>query len=433
MRRVAVALAVAIVAGSSVALPALGQSVDQIGEDLEFRHYHLAEGAPVSVNEIEALVGAHPDVYFVALAGPVADGADQLAADLLEVVGAGTVVVLSPDEVGAVSSEFDDATLSSALDAMIAQEDSYSVEFDQFAGALPGAGPSPGEEGGFPWLPVIIIGVVGFIGFTLWRSGRRQKAAQASRLEEARTEIRHQMDVIADQIVKLADDPRTEKSPETVGHYRAASDAFSQAEGRLATATTLAELEDLSDDLDRARWDLEATTALMEGRSPPPAPVDKKPEHCFFDPTHGAGVEEAELRTPAGTRKVMVCREDAEKLRRGEAPVPRDLPMGPQRVPAPQAPRSAGGSGLDWLDVFSVIVRGMGQGVDYNWPRQSTSRSSGGLGIPFPRRSSSRSSRSSSSSSGSSGSSKSSSSGSRSSSKSSSSGSRPKGRARRTR
>ena len=431
MRR-AVALAWAVVAWSSFALPALGQSpeaispeaipLDEIADELGFRHYYIAEGAPVSVNEVEGLVGAHPDVYFVALAGPVADGADQLAADLLELVGAGTVVVLSPDEVGAVSSEFDDASLSSALDVMVEQEDAYSVEFDQFAAALPGAGPAPAEEGGFPWLAVIIIGVVGFIGFTLWRSGRRQKVAQTSRLEEARTEIRHQMDVIADQIVKLADDPRTEKSPEALGHYRSASETFSQAEGRLAAATTLAALEDLSDDLDRARWDLEATTALMEGRSPPPAPVDEKPEHCFFDPTHGAGVEEAELKTSAGVRKVMVCRADAEKLRRGEAPVARDLPMGPQRVPAPQAPRSTGGSGLDWLDVFSVIVGGMGRGVDYNWPRQSSRRSSGGLGIPFPGRSSNRSSRSSPGSSSSSRS-----------TRSSSSGSRPKGRARRTR
>ena len=426
MRRAAAALIWAVVAWSSFALPALGQSpetiaIDEIADDLGFRHYYIDEGAPVSVNEIEALVGAHPDVYFVALAGPVAGGADQLAADLLELIGTGTVVVLSPDEVGAVSSEYDDASLSSALDVMVAQEDAYSVEFDQFAGALPGAGPSPAGEGGFPWLAAIIIGVVGFIGFTLWRSGRRQKAVQASRLEEARTEIRQQMDVIADQIVKLADDPRTEKSPEALAHYRSASETFSQAEGRLAAAATLAALEDLSDDLDRARWDLEATTALMEGRNPPPAPVDEKPEHCFFDPTHGAGVEEAELKTSAGVRTVMVCRADAEKLRRGEAPVPRDLPMGPQRVPAPQAPRSTGGSGLDWLDVFSVIVGGMGRGVDYNWPRQSGRRSSGGLGIPFPGRSSSssrpgRASRSSSSS-----------------SRSSSSGSRPKGRARRTR
>jgi hypothetical protein len=422
MRRAVMALAWAILTWSLAALPALAQltgtvSVDQVGDELEFRHYYIEEDAPITVNEMESLVGAHPDVYFVALAEqPISDGADQLAAELLDVVGAGTVIVLSPDEVGAVSSEFDDATLSSALDEMVATEEAYSVEFDQFAGALPGAGPPAAEEGGFPWLAAIAIGIVGLIGFTVWRSGRRQKEAQVSRLEEARTEIRHQMDVIADQIVKLADDPRTEKSPEVLGHYRAASETFSQAEARLSTATTLAALEDLSDDLDRARWDLEATAALMEGRSPPPAPVDEKPEHCFFDPTHGAGVEEAELKTPAGVRKVMVCRADAEKLRRGEAPVPRDLPMGPQRVPAPQAPRSAGGSGLDWLDVFSVIVGGMGQGVDYSWPRQSSRRSSGGLGIPFPGRSS-RSSGSSSSSSG----------------RSSSSGSRPKGRARRTR
>ena len=143
MRRAAAALAWAVAAWCTFAIPAIGQSpegiaVDEIADDLGFRHYFIGEGAPVSVNEIEALVGAHPDVYFVALAETVDTGADQLAADLLELVGTGTVVVLSPDEVGAVSSQFDDASLSSALDVMVDQEDSYAVEFDQFAGALPG-------------------------------------------------------------------------------------------------------------------------------------------------------------------------------------------------------------------------------------------------------------------------------------------------------
>ena len=407
MRRAAAALAGAILAVGFLSFPVLSLGVDEIADDLEFRHYYIEVGAPISINEMEALVGSHPEVAFVALGEPAPNGNDQLAAQLLDLVGTGTVVVLSPDEVGAVSTEFDDATVGEALDAMFAEEDSFSTEFDQFAGALTGTGSSSAQEGGFPWL-LVGFGLVVVVGFTIWRSGRRQKEAQASRLEESRTEIRHQMDVIADQIVKLANDPRTEKSPEALGHYRAASETFAQAEARLASATTPAELEELSDDLDRARWDLEATTALMEGRSPPPAPVDATPEHCFFDPTHGAGVEEAVLQTSAGTRKVMVCRVDAEKLRRGEAPVPRDLPMGPQRVPAPQAPRSAGGSGLDWLDVFSVIVGGMGRGVDYSWPSQTSRRPSGRLGIPFPRRSSSRTGRLAS-------------------------GSRPRGRGRRTR
>lgn len=391
MRRAGSALAGALLAVLVGALPAFGQSTAEIADQLDFRNYYIAEGASVSINEMETLVGSYPDFHFVAMAENPSVGADELAAQLLELVGTGTVVVLSPDDVGAVSSGYDDAALGEALDAMVAQEDSYAVEFGQVAGELTGqgSGSSPSREGGFPWFAVVGVGIVALIGFTVWRSGRRQKEAQASRLEEARTEIRHQMDVIADQIVKLADDPRTEQSPEALGHYRAASETFAQAESRLAAATTLTALEDLSDDLDRARWALEATTALMEGRDPPPAPVDDKPEHCFFDPTHGAGVEEAELKTAAGTRRVMVCQADAEKLRRGEAPVPREIPMGPQRVPAPQAPRSAGGSGLDWLDVFSVIVGGMGQGVPYNWPRQ-TQRSPGRLGLPFPGRSSSR-------------------------------------------
>jgi uncharacterized protein DUF6676 len=416
---------VAVVALAAPVLPAIGQTVPEIGDGLAFRRYYIADGAPITVNEMEQLVAAHPDVYFVALNENPAVGTDEVAAELLDVVGSGTVVVLSPDEVGAVSTVYDETTVGRALDVLVEEEDSFFVEFDQFAGGLPGAGNSTEEASGFPWFPVVLAVVVGLIGFTIWRSSRRQKTAQASRLEEARAEIRHQMDVIADQIVKLADDPRADQKPEALAHYRTASETFSGAEGRLAAATTLDALEGLSDDLDRARWDLEATTALLEGRDPPPAPVDEKPEHCFFDPTHGAGVEEAVLQTPAGTRKVMVCRADAEKLRRGEAPVPRELPMGPQRVPAPQAPRSAGGSGLDWLDVFSVIVGGMGQGVDYSWPRQSGRPSSGGLGLPFPGRTSSSPGRASRSRTGSTSA--------ESSSPSSSSPGRPRGRGRRTR
>ena len=408
-------------------LPAGGQAVEEIGDSLELRRYYAAAEAPITVDEMERLVAAHPDLYFVALDETPGAGTDALAADMLELVGGGTVVVLSPDEVGAVSSDYDEGTIGEALDVLVEQEDAFATEFEQFANALPGADLSPVEgenEGGFPWFPVVLAGIVGAVGFTMWRNSRRQKTVQTSRLEEARTEIRHQMDVIADQIVKLADDPRAEQKPEALNHYRTASETFAEAESRLAAATTITALEDLSDDLDRARWELEAAAALMEGRQPPPVPVDDKPEHCFFDPTHGAGVEVAQLETPAGTRQVMVCRADAEKLRRGEAPVPRDLPMGPTRVPAPQAPRSAGGSGLDWLDVFSVIVGGMGQGVGYNWPRQSSqssrrssgNRSSGNWGIPFPGRTSSsgpgRASRPRSSS---------------------SSGSRPRGRARRSR
>jgi hypothetical protein len=368
--------------------PAVGQSVEEIVADLSLRHYYLEPGTDVAVNDIEALAADHPGLNFVALAADVTDGADALAAELLDRLGEGTVIVLTPGEVGAVSFDYSDRELGNALDAVVAASNQGFLDgFATFASSL---------SSGFPWVPVLVVGIpVSLIGFAMWSSGRRRKRSADRRREQARAEIRSQMDVIATQILKLADDPRLEDQPAAEAHYRSASETFQQAETRLAGATTEAALEDLSDDLDRARWDLESATALIEGRPTPPEPVDEKPQPCFFDPTHGAGVEQAELQTPAGTQRVLVCHADAEKLRKGDAPEPRRIPMDRGQYPAPQVPRSSGGLGLDWLDVFSILVGGMGRGVPYDWsPRP---RQSGGGGFSFPRgRSSPRPARSSS-------------------------------------
>jgi hypothetical protein len=377
-----------------VAMPALAQSDDEILEALESRGYYLDRGVDASLNEMESLASQHPDIYFVALDSEATEGADVLATGLLDALGRGTLVVLTPEEVGAVSLDHVDADLDRALDAVAATEgSSYVEDFAEFASTLTGQIVSPsttegrqvGDGGGFPTVPVLVgVGLVGLVGFAIYRSSRNQKEALVGRLEEARTEIRQQMDVVATQIVGLADDARVEQNPVALQHYRAASETFRQAEERLAAAGNLAQLEDLSDDLDRARWELESADALIEGRQPPPEPEDQKPQPCFFDPTHGAGVEQATLETSAGTRNVLVCAADAEKLRRGEAPQPRQIPMGPGSYPAPQAPRSSGGLGMDWLDVFSILVGGMGRGMSYDWRPTPPRTSRGRIGIPFP-------------------------------------------------
>jgi hypothetical protein len=386
----------------AIALPASAQSEDEILDALELRGYYLDSGVDASIDQMEGLVSRYPGIHFVALDSEAPAGADLLAADLLDALGRGTVVVLTPEEVGAVSFEHSDEDLGAALDAVVATEAStYPEDFAEFAGTLTGEiAPPPTEEpesgGGFPTVLVLVgVGLVGLVGFGLYRSNRQQQETRAGRLEEARAEIRQQMDVVAGQIVALADDARVEENAEARQHYRAASETFQQAEDRLKAAANLVQLEDLSDDLDRARWELEATSALIEGRAPPPVPVDEKPQPCFFDPTHGAGIEEARLETPAGTRQVLVCAADAEKLRRGEAPQPRQIPMGPNAYPAPQAPRSSGGLGMDWLDIFSIVVGGMGRGMSYDWRPTPPRRSGGRIGLPFPRgRSMARASRS---------------------------------------
>ncbi|MEX0699353.1 MAG: hypothetical protein WD354_06420 [Acidimicrobiia bacterium] len=369
------------------ALPAVATEVSDIGDQLLLRGYYVESGADASIDEMEQLVASHPAVNFVALAGEAEGGADSLAAELLVVLETGTVIVVTPTEAGVASSEYDDLALSDALDAASGNPDAtYSEYFEEFAEALPAIEIPPPEvepdTGGFPIWAVVVVILVGLIGFTVWRGNRQRQETAAAALEAARSEIRQQMDVVANQIVEMADDPRVAENVEAMSHYRLASETFQAAETRLASATTVAQFEDLSDDLDRARWELEAASALAGGKPVPPMPETEKPPHCFFDPTHGAGTEEAELKTSAGSQKVWVCAADADKLRRGEAPQPRNIPMGPQQVPAPRAPRSHGGMGLDWLDVFSVIVGGMGSGVPYDWGGQPQRRRGPLRGLP---------------------------------------------------
>ncbi len=70
------------------------------------------------------------------------------------------------------------------------------------------------------------------------------------------------------------------------------------------------------------------------------------------------------------------------------------IEVGGRDVPAAQAPKSYGGGGLDWLDLFAVIVGGMGAGRSFDWGSRGTSGSgtwgrgsgSGGWGSGSSRR-----------------------------------------------
>jgi hypothetical protein len=357
--------------------------LDAIESGLVDDRFYVEDGVDAPTDQMTDLVGTFPDFYFVALAEEVDDGAEALATELLDRLGEGTVVVLTPGEVGAISSVYDNAAMQAAFDNT-AFGGSYVDDFAAFASELSGQEPSPDTgDGGIGLIPILIgAGLVGLVGFAIWRGNRQAKQGRENLLAEARTEIRQQLDVIASQIVELADDPRVEADASAQDHYRQASETYQAAEGRLAAAATLPALEDLSDDLDHARWQLDATQALVDGKAPPPKPEPEAPISCFFDPTHGAGREQATLETGAGNKVVMVCDQCAEKLRRGENPDPRQIPYDRQPIPAPQAPRSHGGQGMDWLDIFSVIVGGMGSSRSYDWSRTSGLPSRGRPSLP---------------------------------------------------
>jgi len=381
-------LVLVVLASLGFASAASAQTAGEIADAVERRGYY-ADPAVVSINVMEDFVQEAPGLGFVALANDV-DDADFLAEDVVaQITSRSTVIVLTPSQVGVASVTLSDQTIDQALDAAFATTgDSYETDFRQFIAALPNGQEEPVAQsggGGFSFGWIVLIGVA-VVGVIVWRGSRRDRESVERRVEAAKREITDQMSVIANQILELSDRIGLSENDEAEAHFRRGSEIFAAAEDRLEQAQQEADLAELSDDLDDARWELAAAEALLAGEEVPPKPDDThKPEPCFFDPTHGAGVEQATLQTPAGSRTVMVCRADADRLRRGERPDPRVIEVGGRRYPAAQAPRSHGGGGLDWLDVFSVIVGGMGDAARYRWnPRGRRPGGFGGLGTGFP-------------------------------------------------
>ena len=376
------------------ALPAVAAEPEDLVSELEFRNYVAETGSSVSVNDLEDLVektnAVERNLYFVALRLDPSGGNDLFAGRLLELQLDGTVVVISPSEIGAASLLFDDETVGQAVDQAFnsfAEGDDLGA-LERFADEIPGSvgdaaepvdepvSSTTGTSGGGFFLVFILV-VVGGIGFMLWRNSRRDKEARAGQLDEAKAELKGQLDVIANEILELSDRIMMAENEVATAHFREANDTYSDVSEAAESAAVLAELESLSDRLDRARWRLEASEALLEGREVPAEPEDR-PAHCFFDPAHRAGVEEAEIRTPAGSKMVGVCRICAAKLERGETPTPRSINVGGRPIPAPQAPRSYGGGGLDWLSAFSILVGGRNRGASYDLGKTRNVRSSSG-------------------------------------------------------
>jgi hypothetical protein len=206
---------------------------------------------------------------------------------------------------------------------------------------------------------LVVVGLVAAGIATAVSNLRTRRAFEQQRqrsLQEARQEVGAQVSTMANEILGLTDRVALteEVDPKARQLFGEATGTYQQAQDHLDRATTAPELEEVSDDLDRARWKIEAARALLEGREAPPEPAGE--EACFFDPTHGAGTDVARIDTAAGQREVRVCSYCAAKLRSGRTPEPRMIEVGGRRVPAATAPRSYGGGGLEELGDFSLIL-----------------------------------------------------------------------------
>lgn len=381
-RAVSVLAAVALLVGA----PWAGAAVlTEVADALDSDGFYVEPGAEaVDTDALADVVReARRPFWAVVLADSPPGGEAAFADDLVnDLPGAVTVIVVTPTAVEANSTEANDAEID---DAFLAAEGDldfssasaleiisvFSRAFDSLeaadGGEADGGGGADGTSG-LRLVPILLVGGVGVAGVAALVSRRRargeQEAQQQRALEEARAEVRGQVQVMADQILALTDRVELAGNEEASTLFTEATATYAKAQAELERSTSTTALERVSDDLDHARWQLESVIALIEGRTPPPEP--ERAPACFFDPTHGAGVEEVTIETAAGDKTVRVCRADAEKLRAGETPEPRMVEVGGRHVPAAMAPRSYGGGGwLGRLENFVVVLGG--QRRPYGW------------------------------------------------------------------
>lgn len=372
----AVAMAVLLIGGVAGAASA---DYDAIARELDDRGLYIEPGANVdetAASQAIAEVNRQGVVLrFVALAEEPATGSPVAAQAVSDRTPGGTVIVRSPTDFGYWSTEHDQAEVDRAaaasFEAFQRGDDAEGIE--QFGTALEGGGglslpdSGPGVSAG----EILVLGLLVIGGVALFRGSRSTRRLGQQRLAEARAEVRHQIDALSDKILSLSDRVAI-GSAEAQESYAQATTAFQQASEGFASATTEADLTQLADTLDRARWRLEVTTALLDGHEPPPE-LSGEAAACFFDPDHGAGVQRATLSTPAGDREVGVCDYCATKLDRGEAPEPRRIAVGGSSVPVSMAPREYGGRGMSDLGAFSILF-GRGGPVPYRWGGGYTGR-----------------------------------------------------------
>lgn len=361
---------------------------DTIAE-LELRGYYADPEVDVDIDGLERLVAdqSGEPIYFVALAEDPAGGADLFADEVLrQITGDGTVVVVSPGEIGARSTVYDDEQLGGAIDESIDRFDvGYLEGFRSFASAVPGglapdvvpttqasAGadqPSGGGGGGL-LIFLLIVAVVGALIFFMVRRAKRQEVeAFEERVDEIKAEIRAQMSGAADDILELEDEVLLSDNEQAKDLFAAGSQGYAEFEGRLEAATTLAELHDLAEDLDRTMWQLDAAEALVDGKPLPPEPADR-PD---YEPP--ARRQPVPGQTP------------------GRPDLPPDLQMRTERgerIPTGSpAPRRRSGDWLGGLGTAAVILRSLQQGQrrrsrsGFQLPG-TTRRTSRGSGVQMP-------------------------------------------------
>ncbi|HYZ29147.1 MAG TPA: hypothetical protein VE570_08850, partial [Thermoleophilaceae bacterium] len=204
---------------------------------------------------------------------------------------------------------------------------------DRVGEARSGGGSSGGGgRGGVGTGTLITLGLLAAAGAAWWVSRRRR---QQQELEDVKQVAHGDLIALGDDIRALdIDVSMPDANAEAKNHYNEAVQVYSGAEQALDRARRPEDLEPISSELERGRYEMEATKALLAGK---PAPERRAP--CFFDPRHGPSTRDVEWAPAGGTpRPVPACEADALRVEQGLDPNVREIEYAGRRVPYWAAP-----------------------------------------------------------------------------------------------
>ncbi|MFV1990862.1 MAG: hypothetical protein ACC652_09010 [Acidimicrobiales bacterium] len=252
------------------AASALGATRSEIAQELDLRGYYLEPEAEGNINELEQFAATNddPPVYIVSLAADPINGADGLADELrLTVDRQGTILVISPTEIGASSDLHDADSVNNAVDAALdGLDESFLAGITAFAEAL--GEPNTSSGGGSGWIIFALIAVAivaGLIFFT--RRGKKKQTGNA------RQGLEKELAELSNEILELSEQVSLANNDKATAHFRAGSAAFVELAKRIELATTAPEFVDIDFELDVAAWHMDAAEALINGSAVPTKPT----------------------------------------------------------------------------------------------------------------------------------------------------------------
>ena len=193
--------------------------LDQGGGDAEQVATTLAAYLLEIDSDYRSIVVLNNDSVWVTSRGDNGTEAGQNARELFAI----------GDEVGGLDLVTD--TITGAIDGDVSSGDNSAGNSSSGNAAADDSGTastntSSGSSGGFPWILLIVLGLVAFFGFRFMSGRRRSRKQLEANMEADRLEIREQLKNNADRVIDLGDRVIAAGDPEMIRTYEKASATY---------------------------------------------------------------------------------------------------------------------------------------------------------------------------------------------------------------